>query len=307
MLALVGLVFGGAALADETVLRLRDVDPQDKVNGLLSLVAFSVVPDLASSSLSFNDTQADNPKLNMVQFGGGTTLSESFPLYLEGTAAYSRFDPKFVMTGGSETRRVPLKWNTVSATGGVGWDFALTDELVLRPIFNVSLGYISTDLNLAREFINMRFDRDIEFLDDGQMTMAGVGGSLMLDWERVRPDHEIDVELRYSNISLMNAGGDKIIDGQTDAEAFNLWSRWRAPTGITALHRPLRYVLEYSQSEYLGDQRGVLGFDRLFTVGTGLELDSSAYDVFITRTRLVWRYMWGTNVHGTSLGLAMSF
>ncbi|PJI51908.1 hypothetical protein CTI14_51550, partial [Methylobacterium radiotolerans] len=33
-----------------------------------------------------------------------------------------------------------------------------------------------------------------------------------------------------------------------------------------------------------------------------LELDSSAYDVFITRTRLVGRYVFGTNVSGFSVG-----
>ena len=73
------------------------------------------------------------------------------------------------------------------------------------------------------------------------------------------------------------------------------------------MQRPLRYALEHSYSEYLGDQRGGLGFDRLFTVGAGLELDSSGYDVIITRTRLVLRYMWGSNVYGSSLGLAVSF
>ncbi len=288
-------------------LRLRNVDLKDKVNGILALMAYSAVPDLASSSLSFKDTESDNPNLTMIQFGGGATMSDSFPLYLEGSAAYSRYDPRFVLSNGQEARSVPLKWNTVTATGGIGWDFALNDEWVLRPIANISLGYMSSDINLARVFINHRFDRDIEFLDNGHMSMGGLGGSLMLDWERVRPDYEVDLELRYSNLRLENIGGDKVIEGSASAEATNLWARWRAPTGIKLLQRPMRYVLEHSYSEYLGDQRGVLGFDRLFTVGAGVELDSSAYKVFITRTRLVMRYMWGHNVHGTSLGLAMSF
>lgn len=288
-------------------LRLTEVDMEEKVNGVLALMSFSVVPDLASSSLSFNDAQSDNPDLTMVQFGGGATMGEDFPLYLEGSAAYSRYDPRFILTNGQDSRRVPLKWTTVSATGGIGWDFALNDEWVLRPIANFSLGYMSSDINLARVFVNQRFDRDIEFLDDGHMKVGGLGGSLMLDWERVRPDYEVDLELRYSNIELHNIGGDNGIDGSASAEATNLWARWRAPTGIITLQRPLRYVLEHSYSEYLGDQRGALGFDRLFTVGAGVELDSSAYDVIITRTRLVMRYMWGNNVHGTSLGLAVSF
>lgn len=51
-------------------------------------------------------------------------------------------------------------------------------------------------------------------------------------------------------------------------------------------------MLELTHSEFLG---------------AGLELDSSAYDVFITRTRLVGRYVFGTNVRGFSVGLAVSF
>jgi hypothetical protein len=69
----------------------------------------------------------------------------------------------------------------------------------------------------------------------------------------------------------------------------------------------LKDVLELTHSEFLGDQRGILGFDRLTSVGAGLELDSSAYDVIITRTRLVGRYVFGTNVSGFSVGLAVSF
>ena len=51
----------------------------------------------------------------------------------------------------------------------------------------------------------------------------------------------------------------------------------------------------------------MLGFDRLTTLGTGLELDTSGHDVSITRVRAVLRYVFGNNVSGFSLGLAVSF
>jgi hypothetical protein len=73
------------------------------------------------------------------------------------------------------------------------------------------------------------------------------------------------------------------------------------------LQRPLRYVLEASHTQYLGDQRGALGFDYLTSLGVGIEIDSTAYTQIITRTRLVGRYMFGNNVDGYSLGLAVSF
>lgn len=288
-------------------LALQEGKLQERANGILALMAYSVVPDLASSSISVDDNSAGNPEINMTQFGGGATISKGFPLYLEGAAAYSRYDPKFVASSGTESRKVPTKWTSISATGGIGWDFPLVDEVVIRPIANVSLGYITSDLNAARVFVNTKFDKDLEFLDDGHMSAMGLGGSMMIDWERVRPDYEVDLELRYSYIHLKSVGGADVVEGSANAETANLWSRWRAPTGFTVMQRPLRYVLEFSYSEYLGDQRGVLGFDHLATAGVGIEFDSSAYDVFISRTRLVVRHVLGDNLDGLSLGLAVSF
>jgi hypothetical protein len=53
--------------------------------------------------------------------------------------------------------------------------------------------------------------------------------------------------------------------------------------------------------------RGALGFDNLNSLGVGLELDSSAHGIIVTRTRLVFRYKFGDNVEGTSVGFAISF
>lgn len=301
------LLGSAAAQAQVAALQLRDGAVEDAINGVLTLMSYSMTLDLASSSLSINDRDTGNPALQMTQLGGGATMSDEIPLYLEGSIAYSRYDPKFVATDGVQSRTLPTKWTSVTAAGGIGWDFPLNDEWVVRPIGNVALGYMSSDLNSARLYLNYTYDRDIEFLDDGHMAALGLGGALMLDWERVKPDYEVDLELRYSYMDLQNIGGTKAIDGHVNAQTLNLWSRYRAPTGLTVLQRPLRYVLEYSHSEYIGQQRGALGFDRLSTVGAGVEFDSSAYNVFVTRTRVLLRHMYGNGVSGLALSLAVSF
>jgi len=68
-----------------------------------------------------------------------------------------------------------------------------------------------------------------------------------------------------------------------------MWARWRATTGLSALDRPVRYVLETAYSHYFGDSAGVLGFNDLTYLGVGLELDSSRSPVTITRTRAMVR------------------
>lgn len=281
---------------------------QKRANGVLALMGMTLTPDVTTGSLAISNEPTGNPDFSQVSLGGGFTISKEFPLYLEGTAGFSRYDPQFVASDGQQERTIPVKWNSLSATGGIGWDFPLTDELKLRPIFNFSLGHVESDTSLATRIAEARTGIDVDFLENGRLNAYGLGGSLMLDYERYRPENEIDVELRYTNIYLRSySDTSQAVQGSADAQSINLWSRWRAPTGISALGRPLRYVLEYAHTTFLGDLDGVLGFNHLNSLGFGLELDSSAYDIIITRTRLVARYVFGNNVAGWSVGLAVSF
>ena len=278
---------------------------QKRKDGILTLMGFTVFPDVTTSSLAINNSKGDDTSLQQTTFGGGFTISDDFPLYLEGTAGYSRYQPTDLIN-----IDIPLKWNSFSLSGGIGWDFPLTEnkELKLRPIFNFSLGRVESDASLLGYYLENKTDLELEFLHRGTMNTYGLGGSLMLDWEHYREDYEIDVELRYNYMKLRSFKSKySSIEGASDANIISLWTRWRAPTGLTMLNNPLRYVLEASNTTFLGKQRGALGFNYLTTLGAGFELDSSNYPVFITRTRLIYRYTFGNNVSGFALGLAMSF
>lgn len=309
MLLLSGLgLFSQAAQANDGTL------VQQRANAVVSLMSFTVVPDITASNLDIGGGTNESSALTITQLGGGATMSEGFPIYLEGTLGYSRYDPQFVFTDGNETRTIPTKWNSLSATGGIGWDFSLHRDrfggnLVLRPIANFTLGTVASDLRIGAALIQHRTGRNLDFLDGGRLNVYGLGGSLMLDYELFSKPQDIDVELRYSYQHLQSfTGTADSITGQAEAENLGLYLRRRAPLFTwTLLDRPLRYVLEGARTEYLGEQRGLLGFNSLNSLGLGFELDSSKYDIFITRTRLVARYMFSHNTSGYSLGLAMSF
>ena len=180
---------------------------------------------------------------------------------------------------------------------------------MLRPIANFTLGTVASDLRIGAALIQHRTGRNLDFLDGGRLNVYGLGGSLMLDYELFSKPQDIDVELRYSYQHLQSfTGTADSITGQAEAENLGLYLRRRAPLFTwTLLDRPLRYVLEGARTEYLGEQRGLLGFNSLNSLGLGFELDSSKYDIFITRTRLVARYMFSNSTSGYSIGLAMSF
>ena len=48
---------------------------------------------------------------------------------------------------------MPLQWDSVVGTVGIGWDFRIAPELVLRPIANVTLGRVASDLSIAGSYL----------------------------------------------------------------------------------------------------------------------------------------------------------
>ncbi len=293
---------------EDGVFAVRSGSIKHSANGVLALMSYSVIPDLTTSSLSITDQNTGNPDLSMTQVAGGFTVGEEMPLYLEGGIAASRYDPTFVVTNGTEERILPTKWNSLTGSVGIGWDFPILDELKFRPIANFALGRVSSDLSVAKSLIEFRTGHDIDFLNNGYLDAVGYGGALMLDYEHYRAAYEIDVELRYSAIHLQSYGdSSEAVKGHARSQTANLWARWRAPTGLRILRRPFRYVLELTHSEFFGDQRGVLGFTNLTSLGAGLEFETSSYPVVVSRLRLVGRYVFGDHVSGSSVGLAVSF
>ena len=303
-LAVIGVFTCLSAQADS----LLGANLKKRADAVVGLMSFMLTPDVTTGSISLGEELTGNPNIALTTLGGGFTLTQDYPLYVEGTLGYSRYDPIFLTSDGQVESRLPTKWNTLSLSGGIGWDFPLTRELKFRPIFNFSYGRVKSDIAIAGTRLENRTGDNLEFLNGGTLEVYGLGGTLMLDYERYRDENEIDVELRYTNITLQSfSNAPAAVQGSTVAQSLSLWTRWRAPTSLMALQKPLRYVLEASHTSYLGDMRGALGFNALNSVGVGLELDSSGHEIVVTRTRLILRYQFGENVEGTSVGFAASF
>ena len=119
-----------SALGQPARRAVSSVDVQRLANGALGVMSFTVAPDVTTSSLAISSAAIGSPGLTMSQFGGGFTWSRTLPLYLEGNAAYSRFDPVFVATEGAEQRIVPVK-----CEGHLGYPLASARPLQVWPEF----------------------------------------------------------------------------------------------------------------------------------------------------------------------------
>ena len=309
--ALLGACPAGAAESDRPE-NIAGFSIEKYATGALAMLGISAVPSETASILEFSTgtRPGGGPDFQAGQVGAGITLSASVPLYLEGYIGYDRYVPRFNLTDGTETATLRPKWTGFAATGGIGWDFPLSDHLVLRPMANVMLGQIVSDTAFVAQFIaNHLGAEDAHFLRDGGLTAGGLGGSLVLAYDRSwENDLRAEYTLRYTYLRMRPIGGDRDVVARADAETLALWSRLRMPTGVEAFGGPLRTVAEFSASWLPGDQGEVLNTDWLAQVGYGIEIDVARTGLpIVTKGRMVFRYTIGEHLTGYGLGLAVSF
>ncbi len=306
-LFVLGILLMAASPAMSQSFTVTDKNVQRLADAVVSLLQYNLAPEITASSLAISGGTGGSTPLSMSGLGGGFTWSRSLPLYLEGTLAYVRYDPQFLLSNGVAQQVTPVTWSSLAGTAGVGWDFPIANELVLRPMANFTLGRLSSTASVFG-ILDNRKSNDVQFLQGGHLNAFGYGGSLMLDYEHYRRDYEVDVEVRLTEIRLQSYGNTSVaVTGSSLAQSLGLWSRWRAPVGFEALNRPVRYVLEYAYDYYFGPNGDMLGFSSLSSIGTGLELDTTAYNRLVTRWRLMGRYRFGNGVSGWGVSIGMSF
>src|ERR1044071_9038643 len=127
--------------------QVSDADLQKRANAILSVMGFSRVPAVTTGALSISDQSTGNPYFRQTSISGGGRPKRDVPLYLEGTLAYGRYDPTFAV----DENQVPVavKGESLLGTGGVGWDFPIAPQLVLRPVFNFSLGRVESQATVT--------------------------------------------------------------------------------------------------------------------------------------------------------------
>lgn len=98
-----------AAWANVWQLQASEEDLKRVADGMLTLMAFTVLPDVTTSSLSIDNPSQSDPGLLQATVGGGFTVSDEVPLYLEGNLGWTRFDPAFIASDGAEQRKIGFK------------------------------------------------------------------------------------------------------------------------------------------------------------------------------------------------------
>jgi hypothetical protein len=308
---LIALSWAGQASAQNFVDGVFKDIQRANARGSLAALGIAGLPDDSASAIALQSTgQSDSFDYKSAQLGGGFRLGENTPLYLEGYIGYNRYDPVLFLSGSGLKSPLPLKWTSVAATGGIGWEFDLSDYWVFRPMVHLSLGRVQSDSSVAAQVISEELGfEDVSFAQSGGIWAGGYGASLALAYRRRwESDQELEVTLRHTELEYRPIGDDKDLLVRSRAANAVLWSRYRFPTGWRLWNRPVRGVTDFSASYLAGDQKYILQTDWLARIGIGGEVDfSETWVPIISTTRIMVRYYEGESVKGYSAGLSVSF
>lgn len=295
--------------ADELSDALKELQ-RENAEGTLAILSLAALPDDSASSIFLESGEDDREfTYKSAQLGGGFRLTEDLPIFFEGYIGYARYDPVLLIGGEGGESAAPLKWTSVAATGGVGYQFDLNEHWHFTPMVHLSLGRTQSDASVAAQILAEKLGIDADFLESGGIWAGGVGASASLAYDRrFDSGHELEFRARYTFLHYEPIGDDEDLLVSVDAENAVLWTRYHFPTGWDAFGVPVRGVTDFSISYLAGDQAAVLNTEWLARVGVGLELDvSETWVPWVSGARFMVRYYGSDTVTGYTAGIGISF
>ena len=150
---------------------------------------------------------------------------------------------------------------------------------------------------------------EIEDAIQGGLLSGGIGASAGLLSRRDIGSWDVEIRLRHAHLELFPIDAPQAGAARANAIRTSAMTRVRRDIpGWQVEGGQMRGVLDATAGYYYDDQARVLGTNWLATVGAGLELDTSTYDLpYLNAGRVMVSYVFGDGYEGFSLGFGVSF
>jgi hypothetical protein len=284
-----------------------------KVQGL---AGFGAVPGISGAHFKVDSSgAADDTDLSRMNFplsydfkqvgGLQQDLHTELALgWLSGSTDYRNLLP-----GTPFNSDVSSDLSALSAVGGLGLVFPLTDELTLTPM--VLLGY-------------SRVEDDSTFSGPGAATLDGLtrqilfnysvdellyGAALELNYKHaLAGDIDVQGKLRYNQLfaDTLDAS-DPALEGNGNFGVLTAFVQFDGPTPAKLFGRDLRWIGFAANSTFFGDSADALGFDYFFELGGGIELVDRTVLKGVEGVSLRGSALLGNGVTGWSIGAQLEF
>lgn len=273
----------------------------------LAVLSIAATPNETLSSLAFLSASGDARSLRSTQLRGGFKPLEN-GMYIEGLVAYQNYNPTLIFPEFASDSEVDVKWSSLAATFGLGWEFPLANDWYFRPVAHLSLGHVTTDAVFSNFplFPSSSGGGDVV---DGNLNAYGVGASLSLFREAQFGPWEAEFRVRQSFLEFQPINEPQAEGAKANSNQTTLFSRYRYPLeNVRLLGRPSKLVLDAGVVLYHGDSAMVLDTDWLATAGVGIEVDTTKIGLpAVQAGRIMLNGVIADQFSGFSIGFGVRF
>ena len=273
----------------------------------LAVLSVAATPNETLSSLSFLSASGDARNLRYSQLRGGFKPLDN-GLYLEGLFAYQDYNPVLIFPEIGSDSELDVKWSSVAATVGVGWEFPMANDWYFRPAAHLSLGHVTTDAVFSN-FPLFPSRSGGAGAVDGNLNAFGVGASLSVFREKQFGRWEAEYRFRQTFLEFYPINEPQAGDARADSNQTTLFSRYRYPLEkVKLLGRPSKLVLDGGVVLYHGDSARVLDTHWLATAGVGIEVDTTKIGLPVVEAgRIMLNGIVADSFSGFSIGFGIRF
>jgi hypothetical protein len=278
---------------------------------LQGLAVFGGAPDISAARYHGDGQDLDTYKLpfrhSFAPFGE-PLLGGAAP-YVEMTLGYARATARTPGDVAQVDVGLRARFRVLTALAGMGLDFPVGQNSVVRPIVLGGYSRISTDVRFEGAAAPLFEEITGGILSRIRIDTALVGGALEFEHRRqFRGDLRFTGRLRYSQLrSLAVAASDA---------AFRVNGSFGVGTGSATLNGPLgmrvaggdlRWIAFGGGTVLVGEERRALGFGEFAEIGAGLELAAPGTVPGVEGISLRGSGIFGHNVTGWSVGVSLEF
>jgi len=307
----------GLAAAQSLRQDLRDVARAGAIGGALhGFSVFGGVPGISAATYDSEGVHLDSSKVpisnTFAAFDSGW-LAGTAP-YLEFTAGYLHARVNGVVAepdlGATDAR---LTSDAFTGLAGVGLDIpvlaALGGRTVLRPILLAGYARIDSNTRFSGPNATSLAQRTQGLITDASLDSLLLGGAIALVHDRALGGGiDLQVGLRFNQLADIGLQAtDPALNTTNGFSVTTAAVELKGPTGLDIGGLPLRWIGFAAGTWMFGQGSDALGFSSFAELGAGLELGTTGHLPWVQAISLRGSGLFGDNVTGWSVGLAMSF
>jgi hypothetical protein len=278
--------------------------------GYAQMLGLASTPDIAAASYDISASDS-SPTLDVFRLPYQARLLALTPdsdLYWRVAGGYLKLRDEFSFTPAPTlTGAVATRWSAYSASAGVLAKIRLGAGFTFEPAIDIALARLenSASYSGAASLLQPLLDGP---LFNWRTNAWLITPSLALAWARPIDDAKLSVRGHVARSWISSFDESASLQSFNEAaNAYSIRADYAWPTGYRIAGREMYGVATAGFAGFFGANRDALGFTSVAELGGGVELPFRAGDSGTERVRLTAAYLYGSDVHGWTVGLSLQY